>query len=68
MKGEQTLVIKEHLEANNKMHRILPADLDAHAAIRKCPDFMFEKTALQVMIEVCDYCDGLCVAVTVLCA
>ena len=51
MKGEQTLAQRENLERKSKMHLILSADLDAHAAIRACPDFLFEKTALQVVIE-----------------
>ena len=51
MKGEQTLAQKEKWERKNRMEMILKEDLDAHAAIRKCADFKFEKTALQVVIE-----------------
>jgi hypothetical protein len=51
MKGRQTQGVKEKLELRGKHELIVPPELDAHAVLEKCPDFMFEKTALQQVVE-----------------
>ena len=51
MKGRQTQGVKEKLELKGKQELIVPPELDAHAVLEKCPDFMYEKTALQQVVE-----------------
>lgn len=51
MKGRQTQGTKEKLELKGKQDLIVPPELDAHAVLENCPDFLFEKTALQQVVE-----------------
>jgi hypothetical protein len=51
MQGRQTQKVKERLEQNGNSHRIVPPSLDAHAVLSVCPDFHYERTALQNVVE-----------------
>ena len=49
--GRQTQSVKDKHELLGHHHKIVPPDLDAHAVLSSCPDFAFERTALQNVIE-----------------
>jgi hypothetical protein len=51
MQGRQAASIKERHIVAGTTHKILPAHLDAHAVLGACPDFHYERTALQNVIE-----------------
>ena len=51
MRGKQDQAKKEKLEMNLQADKILPPHLDAHAVLGGCPDFYYEKTALQFLVE-----------------
>jgi hypothetical protein len=51
MQGRQAASIKERYIVAGTTHKILPAHLDAHAVLGACPDFHYERTALQNVIE-----------------
>jgi hypothetical protein len=51
MKGRKTQGVKEMLELKGKHELMFPPELDAYAVLEKCPDIMFEKTALQQVVE-----------------
>ena len=50
MKGKQTEDAKDTLRETGKAHLIVPDDLDAHAVLAACPDFLHERTALETMV------------------
>ena len=51
MRGKQEQAKKDKLEMNLQSDKLLPPHLDAHAVLANCPDFLFEKTALQFVVE-----------------
>ena len=51
MQGRQTQSVKDKHELLGHRHKIVSPDLDAHAVLSACPDFAFERTALQNVIE-----------------
>jgi hypothetical protein len=51
MQGRQAPSVKEKYIVAGAIHKILPAHLDAHAVLGACPDFHYERTALQSVIE-----------------
>lgn len=51
MQGKQSQSAKDKFEMLGQQHRIVPRDLDAHAVLSACPDFLYERTALQNVIE-----------------
>ena len=51
MQGRQTQSVKDKHELLGHRHKIVSPDLDAHAVLSACPDFAFERTALQNIIE-----------------
>ena len=51
MHGRQTQSAREKFEMKGNNHRIISPALDAHAVLASCPDFQYEKTALQQPVE-----------------
>jgi hypothetical protein len=51
MQGRQTQRTKDSHFAKNTEEKILDPSLDAHAILSACPDFAFEMTALQKLVE-----------------
>lgn len=51
MQGQQAVSVKERLIVAGKADKILRVHLDAHAVLSACPDFEYERTALQNVIE-----------------
>ena len=51
MHGRQTQSAREKFEMKGNNHRIISPALDAHAVLASCPDFQYEKTALQQTVE-----------------
>ena len=51
MQGRQDEKAKERLIMNGLSHKIRPDHLNAHAVLGACPDFHFERTALQNVVE-----------------
>jgi hypothetical protein len=51
MQGRQAASVKEKYLIAGMAHKIVPDHLDAHAVLSACPDFQFERTALQNVIE-----------------
>jgi hypothetical protein len=51
MQGKQAASVKEKYFVAGMQHKILPEHLDAHAVLSACPDFHYERTALQNVIE-----------------
>ena len=51
MQGRQDEKTKEKLIMNGMSHKIRPDNLNAHAVLGACPDFHFERTALQNVVE-----------------
>lgn len=51
MQGRQDDRVKEKLIVSGMTDKIRPDHLDAHAVLRGCPDFRFERTALQNVVE-----------------
>ena len=51
MQGRQSAAIKEKHIVAGTAHKILPDHLDVHAVLNSCPDFQYERTALQSVIE-----------------
>ena len=45
MMGRQTQGVKENFELKGKPELVGPRELDAHAVLEKCPDFMVDSTA-----------------------
>lgn len=51
MRGKQDQAKRDKLEMTLQTDKLLPAHLDAHAVLAACPDFFYEKTALQHLVE-----------------
>jgi hypothetical protein len=51
MQGRQTQSVGDKHELLGHHHKIIPPDLEAHAVLSAFPDFVFERTALQHVIE-----------------
>ena len=51
MQGRQAASLKEKYIVAGMTKKILPDHLDAHAVLSSCPDFQYERTALQNVIE-----------------
>jgi hypothetical protein len=51
MQGRQAATLKEKYVIAGTANKILPDHLDAHAVLSACPDFQYERTALQNVIE-----------------
>ena len=51
MQGKQSVSVKEKYIVAGMMRKILPDHLDAHAVLSSCPDFQYERTALQNVVE-----------------
>jgi len=51
MQGQQCQKTKEKFKAHEQLDRILPPELDAHAVLRNCTDFLNERNALQEAVE-----------------
>lgn len=51
MQGRQSKLAQEKMLIAGAGHKILPDSLNAHLALSSCPDFKFERTALQNVVE-----------------
>lgn len=51
MQGKQSKAIQEKFIIAGAAHKILPDSLNAHLVLGQCPDFTFERTALQSVVE-----------------
>ena len=51
MKGSQTQHTKDKLYASYKEALLREPDLDAHAVLDACPDFAFEQTQLEELVQ-----------------
>ena len=51
MQGRQSKSVQEKFIVAGARHKILPDAMNAHLALSSCPDFRFERTALQSLIE-----------------
>lgn len=51
MQGRQSAAVKEKYIVAGMEHKIVPAHMDAHTVLSGCPDFEYERTALQNVIE-----------------
>lgn len=51
MQGKQTKAAQEKFIMSGAQRRILPDHLNAHLVLGSCPDFQYERTALQNVVE-----------------
>ena len=51
MQGQQCQKTKEKFKAHQQLDKILPPELDAHAVLGNCADFLNERNALQEAVE-----------------
>ena len=51
MQGRQLRSVQEKFIVAGASHKILKDELNAHLALSSCPDFKFERTALQNVVE-----------------